>query len=129
MSTRPRNPPPLHELETEVMEEVWQRGEATVREVMEAINARQRRARAYTTFMTIMSRLDRKGVLARRRHGRADVYRPTLDREAYLEARARAEVDAVIDDHGDLALAHFARQMETLDAERRRQLRRLARGE
>ena len=32
-------PPPLHELEADVMEEVWERGEASVREVMEALNA------------------------------------------------------------------------------------------
>jgi predicted transcriptional regulator len=42
-------PPPLHELETEVMEAVWELGEASVREVMEALNARVDKPRAYTT--------------------------------------------------------------------------------
>ncbi len=37
------------------MEQVWQRGEATVREVLEALNA-GRKQRAYTTVMTIMAR-------------------------------------------------------------------------
>ncbi len=110
------------------MEEVWRRGEATVREVLEALN-RGPRQRAYTTIMTIMVRLDAKGLLARRRKGRADVYRPVLDREAYLDARARQEVEALVGEFGDVALAHFAEQVERLDPERLERLRRLARGE
>jgi predicted transcriptional regulator len=65
-------PPPLHELESEVMEEVWARGEATVRDVQEALNARNENARAYTTLLTVMTRLDGKGMLVRRRAGRVD---------------------------------------------------------
>jgi Penicillinase repressor len=42
-------PPPLHELEREVMEEVWHRGEASVREIMMALNVAAPRERAYTT--------------------------------------------------------------------------------
>jgi predicted transcriptional regulator len=119
-------PPPLHELETEVMEEMWRLERATVRELMEAINARSRKPRAYTTFMTIMARLDAKGLLEREREGKTDVYWPRIDREAYLEARAQAEVQQLVDDYGDLALVHFARAMRTLDPARERALRRLA---
>jgi predicted transcriptional regulator len=121
-------PPPLHELETEVMEEMWRLERATVRELMEAINARSRKPRAYTTFMTIMARLDGKGLLEREREGKTDVYWPRMDREAYLEARAQAEVQQLVDDYGDLALVHFARAMRTLDPARERALRRLAEG-
>ncbi|MBS1893176.1 MAG: BlaI/MecI/CopY family transcriptional regulator, partial [Actinobacteria bacterium] len=53
-------PPPLHELESEVMEEVWEREEATVREVLETLNS-GRKQRAYTTITTIMARLEKKG--------------------------------------------------------------------
>jgi predicted transcriptional regulator len=119
-------PPPLHELESEVMEEMWRMGRATVRELMEAINARSRKPRAYTTYMTIMARLDGKGLLAREREGKTDVYWPRLDREAYFEQRAQAEVQQLVDDYGDLALVHFARAMRTLDPARERALRRLA---
>jgi predicted transcriptional regulator len=120
-------PPALHELEAEVMDEVWRREEATVREVLEALN-RGPKQRAYTTVMTIMSRLDEKGLLERRRQGRADVYRPPLSRQQYLEARARAEVDELVSGYGDVALAHFARQLEGLDQGRRAKLRKLAEG-
>ena len=121
----PAPPPPLHELESEVMEEMWRLERATVRELMEAINARSRKPRAYTTYMTIMSRLDGKGLLERRREGKTDFYRPTLERQAYLNLRAEAEVDAVVAQYGDVALAHFARQVG-LDRNRLEELKRLA---
>ncbi len=124
MSPPPTTPPALHELESEVMEEMWRQREATVRDVLEALN-RGPKERAYTTIMTIMGRLWEKGLLSRKRRGRADVYRAILSREDYLQARAEAEVDAVVEEFGDLALSHFARQVEGLDPERLRRLREL----
>ena len=106
------------------MEEMWRRPEATVREVLEALN-RGPKERAYTTVMTIMCRLWDKGLLSRERRGKTDVYRTILCREAYLQARAEVEVEAVVEEFGDLALSHFARQIGGLDAERLRRLREL----
>jgi predicted transcriptional regulator len=110
------------------MEEVWARGEATVRDVQEALNIRSEKTRAYTTLLTVMTRLDGKGLLVRRRSGRLDVYAPALTRDDYFAARAEAEVSALVEDFGDLALAHFARHMDRLDPERLERLRRLAEG-
>ena len=107
------------------MEEVWRQGEATVRDVLTALN-RGSRERAYTTVMTIMSRLDDKGLLTRKRQGKSDLYRPVMSREAYMDARAEAEVGALVDEFGDVALAHFAEQVDRLDAKRLRELRKLA---
>jgi predicted transcriptional regulator len=122
---RPKVPPPLFELEADVMQEVWRQGEVTVRQVLEALN-RGKRTRAYTTIMTTMVRLDEKGLLERRREGRTDFYSATMSRDEYLERRAQSEVGALVDRFGDLALAHFARQVERLDPKRLEQLRRLA---
>jgi predicted transcriptional regulator len=121
-------PPRLHELESEVMEEIWSVGEANVRAVMDALNGRAEKPRAYTTYMTIMARLHRKGLLDRRRDGNTDIYSPVLDREEYMTARARAEVEGLVAEYGDVALTHFAQQVAQLDPERRRALQRLARG-
>lgn len=121
-------PPALHELESELMELIWGRGECTVRAVLEELNERSDKQRKYTTVMTTMARLTRKGLLIRRRDGRTDIYTPALTRDAYLEARAAAEVGALVDSYGDAALVHFARQMDQLDPERRELLRRLAQG-
>jgi BlaI family transcriptional regulator, penicillinase repressor len=122
-------PPPLHELESEVMEELWASGEAPVRAVMEALNERADKPRAYTTYMTIMARLHRKGMLRRRREGKTDFYAPALDREKYTTLRAQAEVEQLVARYGDVALSSFAQQMAGLDPARRRALERLASGE
>ncbi len=118
-------PPALHELESEIMEEMWASGEASVRAVMEALN-RRAKPRAYTTFMTVMARLHGKGLLDRRREGRTDFYMPVHSREEFLEARARSGVEALVEQFGDLALTHFAQQIAQLDPKRVRELQRLA---
>ena len=101
-------------------------GETTVKRVMEALNRKTKKPRAYTTYMTVMRRLNDKGLLDRTRTGRLDTYLPRLSREEYQEARARAQVEGLVDEFGDVALAHFAKSLQTLDPARRRQLRRLA---
>ena len=108
------------------MEELWESGDSSVREVMRALN-KGRTDRAYTTYMTVMARLHKKGLLARRRDGKTDYYAPVYDRDEYMALRARAEVDELVSQYGDVALSHFARQMATLDPARRRALQRLAR--
>lgn len=108
------------------MDRLWRVDEATVRTVLNELNALNDKQRAYTTVMTIMGRLEKKGLLKRRRDGKTDRYFPTMTREEYLESRAAAQVGALVDKFGDVALVHFARQMAKLDPKRRAQLRRLA---
>ena len=67
-------------LELRVLEALWRRGEGTVREVCGDFPTA-----AYTTLMTTMERLHRKGVLERRKSGRAFVYSPENTR-AELES-------------------------------------------
>jgi len=122
-----RIPPELHELEDEVMAEVWSHDEVSVRQVMEALNRGRRKKRAYTTYMTIMSRLDSKGMLVRRRDGKTDYYRAAYTRADYADLRSGAAVDALVGRFGDVALAHMARQMAQLDSKHRRSLQRLGR--
>jgi predicted transcriptional regulator len=122
-----QTPPPLHKLEKEVMEEIWRRHEVSVRGVMQALNSRAPKDRAYTTYMTIMTRLDTKGLVERRREGKTDFYRPVYTRDQYTELRALGAIESVVDQFGEVALAHIARQIARLDPEHRRSLQRLAR--
>ncbi len=108
------------------MEAVWRRGESSVRSIMGDLN-HGGRERAYTTYMTIMARLHRKGMLTRRREGKTDYYSPAYEREDYQARRARAEVEQLVATYGDAALSQFAQQMASLDPARRRALQRLAR--
>jgi len=118
---------PLHELEAEVMEVVWDRGEASVRDVMEALNANAAKPRAYTTYMTVLARLHAKELLRRRREGKSDLYAPELTREQYTDRLAQDQVEGMVEQFGDVALSHFARRIAELDPERREALERLAR--
>jgi len=109
------------------MDEVWRQGESTtVKLVMDALNRKSKPPRAYTTYMTVMRRLNDKGLLDRERTGRQDTYVPRFTREEYQELRAGAQVEGLVEEFGDVALAHFAKSLQELDPARRRQLRRLA---
>jgi predicted transcriptional regulator len=127
MMLRTPVPPPLHELESEVMQALWEHPVSSVRQIMESVNARAARPRAYTTYMTIMTRLEGKGLLERTREGRTDFYLPRYTRSEYTDLRAQAEVDSLVDEFGEVALGHFARQMAQMDPQRRRALQRLVR--
>ena len=62
-------------LELRVLESLWRREEGTVRDLCDDFPAA-----AYTTLMTTMERLHKKGVLTRRKSGRAFIYRPISSR-------------------------------------------------
>jgi predicted transcriptional regulator len=120
-------PPVLHELEAEVMDAVWDADAITVRDIAEELNGIAERPRAYTTYLTICQRLDAKGLLERERAGKAHVYKATISRADYADARAGAGVEALVEQFGDGALVHFAREFEKLEPAERQRLRRLAR--
>jgi BlaI family penicillinase repressor len=75
----------LAPLELDCMNTLWPMGQGTVREIRDSLATR--RPRAYTTIMTIMDRLARKGIVERRKVGRAYIYRPNLSAE---DARSHA---------------------------------------
>jgi predicted transcriptional regulator len=73
----------LGHLELTVMEILWDRGESNVRDV----TGRLDRPLAYTTVMTTLDRLFKKGLLARRKEDRAFVYSPKYSRGEWDEKR------------------------------------------
>jgi|BarGraNGADG00212_1021973.scaffolds.fasta_scaffold107437_1 predicted transcriptional regulator len=77
-------PQPLGPLEVTVMEILWARGESNVRDVVDRLD----RPLAYTTVMTTLDRLFKKGLLARRKFDRAFLYSPTLNRTEWEHKRA-----------------------------------------
>lgn len=78
-SARQRSVLELAPLELACMNALWSLGEASVREIRARMSAS--RPRAYTTIMTIMDRLARKGIVERQRAGRAWRYHPNLTAE------------------------------------------------
>lgn len=115
----------LGKLEAEVMEHLWTVGNGSVREVVEAL--RRRRAFAYTTVMTVMTRLTAKGLLRREPGGRPHTYRPAVSRDEFLSGLSRRVIDDLLQDFGEVAVVQFLEVLSELDPERLRTLQRLAR--
>ncbi|WP_101829609.1 BlaI/MecI/CopY family transcriptional regulator [Frankia canadensis] len=102
----------LGDLEAEIMDRVWSAREpVAVRDVRGLLD----RPLAYTTVMTVMDRLYRKGWLTRERSGRSYLYQPALSRSAYT-ARMMSEVLSGAEDRG-LALLHFVETMNPAEYE------------
>lgn len=117
----PSDLPRLGELEARVMEVVWDRGGwSTPGEVLELLEGE--RELAYTTVMTILVRLSQKGLLERRKDGRAYAYHPIQSREEWT-AQRMSELLQIANNRAE-ALVHFVDEMGTAD---RDQLRRLLR--
>lgn len=114
-------------LEQSVMQIIWEKRQASVKDVLSEINKRRRKL-AYTTVMTVMDRLKKKGWLTARKEGRAYVYWPVyLRKEAETEAVARL-VRELIADHGDLAIAQFMKELEDATPQQMRRLTSMIRG-
>ncbi len=112
----------LGELEVEIMEHMWQLGEATVRDVATLLRAK--RPVAYTTVMTVMSHLNDKGLLSRASlDKKTHLYSVALTREEFLARASRQMVEAMLEDFGDLALATFLEVVDQAEPEHLEALR------
>ena len=83
--------PPLSEAQMEIMNVVWDRGEATVADVWKVLSARRNIARS--TVLTMVSRLEEKGWLCCDEEGHAFRYRAAVPREVTLGLVVRRLVD------------------------------------
>jgi predicted transcriptional regulator len=113
------------DLEAVIMHMVWDHdGPVTVRELFDELQ--QERAIAYTTVMSTMDNLHRKGWLAREKEGKAYRYTPTASREEYS---ARLMRDALADGgNAEVVLSHFVAQMGGAESEALRTVVRRLRG-
>jgi predicted transcriptional regulator len=109
----------LGPLESEVMQVMWRRDDAvTPRQMLDALNERRDPPLAYTTVMTVMSRLAEKRILVRRSARRGYAY------EAVMGDAAAIAVRDVVRDYGEQAVAHFLTEARA-DPKLRRRLKRL----
>ena len=116
--------PTLTGAELEIMQAVWDRGKATVRDVYEALNTR--RKVAYTTVLTMMKLLEHKGFLARDDSERTHVYRPLRRRDRVVTAMVDDFVDRVFQGAARPLLMHLIEEND-LTSEEIEQLAELAR--
>lgn len=107
------------------MDVVWKRGEATVEEVRGDLD--RDKQPAYTTVMTVMSRLAEKGVLEREKQGRAYLYRPAAGRSEVAGSMLSGLVDRLYGGAPARAIAHLLETEEEVDDEELARLEELIR--
>jgi predicted transcriptional regulator len=86
----------LGSAELDVLKVLWDRGPRTVREVLDEMHDRGRRV-AYTTVLTLLTRLEQKGAVVSDKSEQAYVYRPKLTRERVTATRLRTLVQQLYD--------------------------------
>jgi BlaI family transcriptional regulator, penicillinase repressor len=117
-----RRTPTLTPQELAIMKIVWKAGQATVREVYEAL--RVQRKVAYTTILTMMKILEGKGYLSRDSEERAHVYRPTRPEQTVVRSMVRDFIDRVFNGSAQPLLLHLVRDRK-LSEDEMEELRRL----
>ena len=106
---RPRheNPTPA---ELEILQVIWEQGPSTVREVMNVLNERKRRA--YTSFMTLMTVMAEKGQLRQKPRGRAFVYSAKISRAKTQSRLVRDLLRRVFDGSASTLVTQLLQQAE-----------------
>ena len=99
-------PPPL---ELECLKALWGIGEGTVRDVRHVMVGN--RNLAYTTVMTVLDRLEKRGGVSRRKQGRSFIYVPKLSREELRRFAVKEVVDRFFEGSNE-ALARFLKSSQ-----------------
>lgn len=105
----------LGPLENDVMEVVWRKKSVTVKDVVEELKTRHKLA--YTTVLTILSRLWKKGVLERSKTGKSFTYTPKVDRQQTVQSIIRSTLHSMVDKYGDEAISAFIDEVSSLKKE------------
>ena len=95
----------LGSLEEEIMQIIWKEKNVSVRFIFDKLKTK--RPIAYTTVMTIMSRLHTKRILNRRQQDGAYIYSPAQTKEKFLEKISEKIIKNLINSCGDVAVAQF----------------------
>jgi BlaI family transcriptional regulator, penicillinase repressor len=101
--------------ELEALKVLWQRGEATVREVYEQIN-QDGATLAYTTVLSLLQVMEQKGLVGHRQRGKAYTYFAKAQRDRTFQVLAGGFLDKVFDGAVDEYLVH-ALQSRRMSAE------------
>lgn len=111
----------LGKLEQRLMAILWRGEPLAVRDVLDELGDK----RAYTTVMTTLDRLFKKGLLARDREGNAYVYRAAMTRDAYHRAVVEDAITGLMQESAGPVLTAFVDTAASLDEENLERLERL----
>lgn len=99
----------LGELEGEVMTVVWQKKSCSVRDVL--CDLQKEREIAYTTVMTVMSRLHKKGFVQRIKEGQAFVYQPTMTKDELQKEAVKNVLKGIFNNSSEMTMVHFVNEV------------------
>jgi BlaI family penicillinase repressor len=106
---------PPTDRELEALKVLWDRGEATVRDLAVAMNAGAKQdgddELAYTTVLSLLQVMEQKGLVAHRREGKAYVYVPRVERQSTIGRMASSFLEKVFDGAVDEYLVHALESM------------------
>jgi BlaI family penicillinase repressor len=101
---------PPTDRELEALKILWERGEATVRQIVDAMNAHADQAGddpvAYTTVLSLLQVMEQKGLVAHRREGKAYVYLSRVERQSTVRRMASSFLEKVFDGAVNEFLVH-----------------------
>lgn len=100
----------LSELQLELMRVLWARGEASTADVAEVLA--NSRGLAHTTIATLLSRLEKRGVVASRRDGRQLVYRALVAQGEVQRSMVSGLLDSLFGGDARALVAHLLREEE-----------------
>ena len=112
----------LTEAELRIMNVLWQKGSATVHEVLDAMPAKP--ALAYNSVLTIIRILEKKGYVRHAKDGRAHVYIPQVNREAATRSEVQRLVSRFFGNSRELLVLNILED-KSIDAEEMDRLRQL----
>jgi BlaI family transcriptional regulator, penicillinase repressor len=98
----------LPQAEFEAMDVLWNKGEATIKEVVNALSSRKKLA--YTTVATLLTRLKEKGYVEAEERNFAYVFRPVVDRAPVLKRKLDDLVDRVLGGRIEPLAAYIAQK-------------------
>lgn len=95
----------LSELQLSLMRVLWQRGEASTADVAEAL--RGERDLAHTTVATLLTRLEKRGLLASRREGRSLLYTPLVSEAEVQRSMVGSLLDSLFAGRASALVSHL----------------------
>jgi BlaI family transcriptional regulator, penicillinase repressor len=116
----PTKPTTLTEAELRLMDVLWQKGSATVQEMLKGLPHQP--APAYNTVLTIVRILERKGFVRHQKQGRAFVYSPVVERQEATRSEIRRLLQRFFQNSHELLLLNILED-ENLDAAELKRLR------
>lgn len=106
----------LGRLEKDIMEVVWKQGESSVKDILDTLSAE--RNLSYSAVITVTNRMVKKGLLTKRKVGKAYFYKAMYTREAFFEMVSKKVVEGISKFSLTSAMVHFVDYMSQADPDK-----------